>query len=113
LQQRRHVEVGIELGEMDAKAERFHFVHLEVVYGSVLQDLDVTRREAEFDTRRQPDDDAIAASIVMRAAWSVQPWNRLHASINSLQLMASRIVGPIRLITISHPGPRTWTWAGG
>src|SRR5208282_5006681 len=85
--QRRHVEVGIELGEMDAKAERFHFDHLEVVYGSVLQALDVTRREAEFDTRRQPDDDAIAASIVVRALGTRPTHPNLSTSLGCFKFL--------------------------
>src|SRR5208282_1349268 len=89
--QRRHVEVGVELGEMDAKAEGFHFDHLEVVYGSVLQALDITRREAEFDTRRQPDDDAIAASVVMRAlgTWPTHP--QLSTSLGRLKFLLGQL----------------------
>jgi hypothetical protein len=48
---------------MDAKTKAFHFDHLEILGGGVLQALDVARREAEFDTRRQPDNDAVAAGM--------------------------------------------------
>jgi hypothetical protein len=52
---------------MDAKAECLHFDRLEIRNRSALQSFDAARREAEFDTSRQPHDDTVAAGVVMRA----------------------------------------------
>src|SRR6516165_6706191 len=51
---------------MDAETEGFHFDHPEIVLRSALEALDIPRRKAEFDARRQPHDDTVATGIVMR-----------------------------------------------
>ena len=65
-------------------------ITLEIVHGGVLQALDITRREAEFDTRRQPHDDTVAAGVVMRAlgTWPTHP--RLSASLGRCKFLGGQ-----------------------
>src|SRR6516162_5469957 len=71
---------------MDSKTKTSHFDHLEIVGGGVLQPLDVARREAEFDTRRQPHNDA-AAGIVMCTLGTRPTQSRLFAGLGGFKLL--------------------------
>src|SRR5215469_18962191 len=72
---------------MDAKAKAFHFDHPEIVGGGVLQAFDIARREAEFDTCRQPHDDTVAAGIVMRTLGARSTQSGLSAGLGRFKLL--------------------------
>src|SRR5215472_13528105 len=76
---------------MDAKTEAFDFDHLEIVGGGVLQALDIARREAEFDTCRQPHNDTVAAGIVMRTLGARSTQSRLSAGLGCFKLLLGQL----------------------
>jgi mRNA interferase RelE/StbE len=65
LQQGRHVEVRVEAGEVDAKAEFIDLGGFRIVDGGVAQALDIARDQAKLDAGGEADDQPVAPGIVV------------------------------------------------
>jgi len=63
-QQRRQVEIGVELGEMESETGGADFDWVQLVRFGAFQALGVARRKGDVETGTQAHDDALATSVI-------------------------------------------------